>query len=101
MKRSAKAYSCYPSDPNPDIQFHFIVFATNAPMARRLALQDWPEVPADMSSVVARRFPDADGMAPSGTVWTEAWDAPVEHYKGALDFWSIDGHRRAGGDDES
>lgn len=90
MKRSAKAYSCYPSDPNPDIQFHFIVFATNAPMARRLALRDWPDVPEEISSVTARRFPDADGMAPSGTVWTDAWDAPEKHSGAALSFWSDD-----------
>jgi hypothetical protein len=81
-----KAWDCFPSDGDP---YRLVAFADTRNQARCLALR---EDPGDTGflHMRARRFPIADGLAPSGAVWIGPADLPPELRHRAGEFWDLE-----------
>jgi hypothetical protein len=83
---ATKAWDCFPSDGDP---YRLVVFADTRNQACYLAHR---EDPGDTGflHMRARRFPVADGLAPSGTVWIGPGDLPPDLRHRAGDFWDLE-----------
>ena len=80
------AWDCFPSDGDP---YHLVVFADTRNQARYLAYREDPGETGFLH-MRARRFPVADGLAPSGTVWIGPFDLPPDLRHRAGDFWDLE-----------